>query len=134
MASVFTYGTLMYEEVWLRVVGSQLAGERATLEGYLRRQIKGDVYPAIYPGEGQVIGVLYAGLSDGDLVRLDAFEGDYYLRTQVEVETVSSGPVKSHTYVLKPEYYPLIGEEWSRVEFETSGLRQFISQYKGFHR
>jgi gamma-glutamylcyclotransferase (GGCT)/AIG2-like uncharacterized protein YtfP len=130
--NVFTYGTLMYEPVWERVVGSEARRESATLRGYIRRRIKMDVYPVIFPGRGEVEGVLYFGLSDRDLVTLDVFEGGYYQRTQAKVDTESDGSVTAYTYVLKLEHFRLIGGEWSRAEFESNGLRRFMTRYEGF--
>jgi len=134
MKNLFAYGTLMYEEVWNRVSASEVAGVRAMLDGYVRKRIRGDVYPVIIPGEGRVRGILYQDVSNQELARLDSFEGGYYLRVEVEVTREDSVAVKAFTYVLRPQHHGLIGGGWSQTEFELNGLHQFLKRYDGFER
>lgn len=132
--NLFTYGSLMYRQVWQRVVRGNYRAYQALLINYCRRQIKGDHYPVIFPGSenDQITGMLYLGLDQQDLTRLDHFEGSYYKRVDAAVHT-GGQLFNCQTYVLKPDYYHLISEtEWSEKKFEQSGLKAFSEKYIGF--
>jgi gamma-glutamylcyclotransferase (GGCT)/AIG2-like uncharacterized protein YtfP len=90
--SVFTYGSLMFERVWQRVVAGRYRRRPALLRGYRRLRVKGETYPALQRDDGAVVsGVLYLGVSDADLAALDAFEGADYRRIQVQVACLPEG-------------------------------------------
>ena len=131
MNNLFAYGSLMYEQVWQALFGEVFVGEVATLEGYSRRRIKGDVYPVIFPGDGSVQGILFRNLTEAIVEKLDRFEGDLYQRVQVEVMS-SSVLVPAFTYVLKKSHYGVIGDHWNKRAFESSDLSRFLSRYTGF--
>lgn len=134
LIDLFTYGSLMYREVWMQVVGREVSKERAVLKGYLRRRIKKDFYPVIFPGQGEVLGFLYHDVPFGKLAKLDTFEGRYYRRAQVNVKSASGDLVVAYTYVLRSDYYSLIDGDWDPAEFESNGLLRFLEQYEGFGR
>ena len=48
--NVFTYGSLMYEAVWSRVVRGQYPWVAARLPGFRRLAIRDAAYPAVVPG------------------------------------------------------------------------------------
>ncbi len=128
MPHVFTYGSLMFEPVWSRVVAGRYERRDAFLQGYERKGVRGEVYPVAVPGaaESRVRGIVYLGVSEDDLDRLDRFEGEsYYRRT----EQVAAGKIAlaAEVYVLKEEYYGVISpQEWDREAFRTSGIRTFL--------
>ena len=137
MNNLFTYGSLMFPEVWGRVVNGRYHSQHATLHGYVRRQVRGETYPAIIPGAaGSCLeGVIYHAISTDDLARLDCFEGDYYARTVVSVLTAAGKTLDTFAYVLKAEYRHILSrEEWDERAFEEEGVRRFLSDYWGFDR
>jgi gamma-glutamylcyclotransferase (GGCT)/AIG2-like uncharacterized protein YtfP len=137
MNNLFTYGSLMFPEVWGRVVDGRYRSQGATLRGFVRRQVRGETYPAIVPGAaGSCLeGVLYHGILPHDLARLDRFEGDCYVRTAVGVLSAAGSTVDAFAYVLKEEYrHILSAEEWDDAAFEKEGMRLFLSGYCGFDR
>ncbi|KAI9511123.1 hypothetical protein F5148DRAFT_1274448 [Russula earlei] len=103
MTAAFFYGTLMHPKILKRVLhndGSHLKICAAILTGYTRHKIKMADYPAILPyerskttllgreltaEERSVRGTLVAGLTARDVMYLDVFEGDEYVRSQVTV-------------------------------------------------
>ena len=96
---VFTYGSLMFPEVWNRVVRGRYQSCPARLEGYRRHALTDVSYPAIVAESGaEVEGVLYLDVDAADLARLDAFEGAEYRRAAVPVST-ASGTTTAQTYV-----------------------------------
>jgi len=134
MKTVFTYGSLMFAPVWQRIVTGHYASASAALEGYQRRAVKEEEYPAIFPANKshQVSGILYFAVSDCDLIRLDAFEGEYYQRTTVNVQ-MKNTTVVAQAYVLHPAFYSILSnQEWSAEAFAREGMNEFIEKYKGF--
>ncbi len=137
MYNLFTYGSLMFSEVWNRVVDGNYRSRHATLRGYVRRQLRGETYPAIVPapGESCVDGVLYCGIIPEDMARLDRFEGDYYTCSAVTVLTTAGAALDAYTYVLREQYHHMLSAEaWDTELFLKEGIQQFLSDYSGFDR
>ncbi|KAH7071115.1 AIG2-like family-domain-containing protein [Paraphoma chrysanthemicola] len=103
--TAFFYGTLMAPPVLHRVIwGSQtpptpahaslLHIRPAILHAHQRHKVKHADYPAILPTSAEantsVRGTLVTGLTDGDLWRLDIFEGSEYQRRKVQVRVLDS--------------------------------------------
>lgn len=129
---VFTYGSLMFDPVWRRVVAGACPSEPARLAGWARRRVRGETYPALVPqAGGRVEGVLYRQVAPDDLARLDAFEGDDYLRRDVTVLT-AAGPVTAQVYAWKAGNARLLDEDWLPTRFLEEGMARFIERYPGF--
>lgn len=134
--NLFVYGTLMYRSIWNRVVRGTYAGSQALLPGYERRRIQGVDYPALVRSSDTAAlrGVLYRGLAEDDLERVDRFEdeGDAYSRIRVTVELDGGDLVDAWSYLfLRSEL--LCEEVWSPHEFERSGMRSFVRTYARDH-
>ena len=70
--NLFAYGTLMWPGVLEAVTGRRLKGVNAILEGYIRLRVKGQHYPVVVPSPGDSVeGILYSGLTEGELRALD---------------------------------------------------------------
>ena len=132
MTHLFTYGSLMFEDVWNRLVRGNYLSQPATLMGYARRSVKNDEYPVIFQADELVEGVVYYDISEEDMITLDAFEGEYYERKEVEL-LVKNEPVHACVYVLKEHYFDIIDPKpWSEAHFATEGIKRFLANYKGF--
>jgi cation transport regulator ChaC len=60
MADVFTYGSLMYPEVFHALVPNHYESTRARLKDHVRREVSGEVYPGLKVEQGgEVWGVVY---------------------------------------------------------------------------
>jgi len=132
MPHVFTYGSLMFDTVWSRVVTGNYDRCEAILQGYDRKGILGEVYPVIVPSSvhSQVPGIVYRDVSRADLTRLDVFEGEYYFRRTDTVVTEKMETFPAEIYVLKEEYYTIISpREWDPVGFSTTGIHYFIHNH-----
>ena len=127
------YGSLMVPRVMHDVCGHARPGVPATLHGYRRRRLHGEHYPGIRPCAGESVdGVLYGGLSGAQFAALDAFEGDWYRRQAVPVET-AAGRREAQTYVLASDRGHLMSAEtWSLEAFLRHGLEAFVAGYRGF--
>jgi gamma-glutamylcyclotransferase (GGCT)/AIG2-like uncharacterized protein YtfP len=135
MTNIFTYGTLMFEEIWLQVVTGEYRKFRAILDGYDRKMARNEEYPVLYPHapSSQVEGFVYLDVSDADLEKLDYFEGDYYFRKSEDVLVLESGKMVAAVYVLKEEYYSIISHKnWDPDYFKTQEIDLFKNKYDGF--
>ena len=99
-----------------------------------RAPVAGADYPGMVPAaEGRVEGVLYLDLPASAWPCLDAFEGDEYQRSEVEVELADGRRLAAWTYVFKPEYAARLGEgEWDFARFLETGKVRFEALYMGF--
>ncbi len=130
MVHVFTYGSLMFDPVWSRVVSGSYERCGAILQGYDRKGVRHEVYPVIIPSaaHSQVRGIVYLDVSSSDLARLDQFEGEYYFRKTARVVTEEKKSIPAEVYVLKEEYYAILSnKEWDPAVFSTTGIQYFIS-------
>jgi gamma-glutamylcyclotransferase (GGCT)/AIG2-like uncharacterized protein YtfP len=129
MNAVFTYGSLMFADVWSRVVRGEYLQACAILPGYRLRAIREETFPAIIKtgNNDQVSGILYLDIDNSDLARLDEFEGDYYRRETVSV--ISAGKtIRAETFSLRAEFIHLLDERgWDAAEFERRDLKNFIA-------
>jgi len=152
---LFTYGTLMFPEVWQMVVGLEVGGRGsatlpAALAGYEIYRIRDAVYPGIIAAEsaltsnlqpqcasaGSVPGLLYLDVDAGAFERLDRFEGSEYRRQTVLVNCQDGRRLAAEAYVVTPEARHLLTEEsWTAAEFQARGhLAVFVAHYVGFGR
>ena len=132
--NVFTYGSLMYAGVWLRVVTGTYAQQKGVVRGFQRLRVNNEHYPGLIKGEGDVAGVVYIDVSAGDMARLDQFEGELYRRELVEVVVEDESRIQAFVYVIRDEFKGILGDTWSVEEFERQGLAEFVARYSGFER
>ncbi len=133
--NLFTYGTLMFSEIWRKVVGQDYPKIQATITGYQRRRIRGETYPALIQGShnDRVEGILYLGVSPEYLARLDRFEGETYERIEAKCHTGNGSAVPAFVYVFKQEYMKLVEDElWDPEWFLREGMEIFTESYLGF--
>ena len=126
--NVFTYGSLMFDEVWRRVVLGNYRHAQAVLDAHRRHAVRGATYPGVVPAPGrQVHGVVHFDVLPDDVARLDAFEGAPYERRAVLVE-VSGESLPAAVYVMRDPGC-LEPFDWDVAGFAHSGMREFIASY-----
>lgn len=124
--NVFTYGSLMFPEVWQRVVRGQYRSISATLDDHVRLAIVDETYPGMIARPGsQALGVLYFDVNADDLARLDHFEGHDYRRATLHVRTAGGEPVLAESYLYLPEQR-LSKQDWLPEEFQ---MQRFLQTY-----
>lgn len=131
MTAIFTYGSLMFADVWSRVVRGDYHQVAAILPGYRRHRIHNETFPAVIKGHmtNQVSGILYLDIDSDDLARLDEFEGDYYRRETVDVISAEN-IIRAETYILRDEFIHLLDEcGWDAAEFAQQHLAAFLKHY-----
>ena len=131
---LFAYGPLMCEDILRDVAGCRLRTSAATLQGYARRGVRGETYPALVPEDGaRVEGIVYRDVPDPAWARLDAFEGDMYERRQVRIHTDEGATLSAETYVVRPSFMDrLETTAWSFEGFLEGGKNRFLHGYEGF--
>jgi gamma-glutamylcyclotransferase (GGCT)/AIG2-like uncharacterized protein YtfP len=127
---LFSYGTLQFPEVLQAVTGCHLEGERAVLDDYACYTVKGKVYPAlIHEPRARTEGLVYTGIGDAHLRKLDDFEGNLYQRIRVCVTDEEGKPLQAWTYVVREAMRAqLTRTPWNREDFELEHLRAFLNK------
>ena len=126
MANVFTYGSLMFEPVWSRVVAGRYGQLAARLDGFDRFAVVGEDYPGAVPAPaGRIDGVVYLAVEEADVARLDDFEGADYRRTTVAVTAADGSTHAAETYVYLP-VDRLAPTGWAPESF---ALEHFLATY-----
>ncbi len=126
--NVFTYGSLMFDEVWRRVVTGRYRHAEAVLDAHRRHAVRGATYPGVVPAPGrQVRGVVHLDVLPDDVARLDAFEGTPYERRAVLVD-VSGEMLPASVYVMRDPAC-LEPVDWDAASFARTGMHEFIATY-----
>ena len=127
MKNVFVYGTLMFDEVLKHLLKANYRKINASLKGYKRGRIVGEVYPGIKSSlKNTVQGVLIFKLSDRDINILDKFESDYYKRTSVNVRGEDGKDYSAEVYLIRNKYRNrLLAADWDSEEFRKKYLTSF---------
>lgn len=133
MAHVFTYGSLMFPEVWSRVVRGHYDSARGTIHGFRRVGVRDKEHPAlIIAKDGAAIeGRVYFDVSADDVDRLDFFETARYARVCVSVNS-NEEPIVAEAY-LALNLEELTDTDWDVARFEREGLPKFLATYVAQH-
>ncbi|KAF2140200.1 uncharacterized protein K452DRAFT_273808 [Aplosporella prunicola CBS 121167] len=154
-----TTGTLMAPAVLHRVCHgtptpndfqkSLLTARPALLPSYRRHKVRFADYPAILPDVDPaacVRGTFVTGLTDGDIWRLDLFEGSEYKRERVRVKVLAADggidaagvahhdtketgeEVEVETYVWIAGKHKLEDEEWDFDEFVREKIGRWVGR------
>jgi len=118
----------------------------ALLESHRRHRVKYMSYPAITPCTGSSVrGSVVTGLTQGDIYRLDIFEGDQYLRKKVKVkvlknvgleDSIQTGEPEEHapeeveaeTYIWRNDLSELEDGEWDFEEFKRERMHYWMGE------
>jgi gamma-glutamylcyclotransferase (GGCT)/AIG2-like uncharacterized protein YtfP len=135
---VFTYGTLMFPEVWQAVVGRPFATIAGHVSGYALYRVRNAVFPGMIltTSDAPVAGIVYLDVDHDAVARLDQFEDDFYRRQSVAV-TCDDGRLREADAYLVPEEHraELTDQPWTCQAFAESGdLAHFMARYRGFLR
>ncbi|HXH71763.1 MAG TPA: gamma-glutamylcyclotransferase [Mariprofundaceae bacterium] len=129
---LFTYGSLMFDDVWQKLAVGQYATLPASLSGYARKCVNDDSYPVVFKSDVKmtVDGLLYLNVTPQDFAVLDEFEGEYYTREVVEVRLSEGTPLLAATYVLKDAYRHIASDQdWDVDCFANVGIHHFLERY-----
>jgi len=101
---LFAYGTLTDEAFVAGLLERPVRPEAARLPDFELLELEGFGYPTVFAAEGEEVqGVLYRGLTEEDLRRLDAYEGvgeGLYLRLTARVVAGEGEPEEAFFYAV----------------------------------
>jgi hypothetical protein len=120
-------------------LAASLSIKPAILHEYCRHRVEQADYPGIIPEKGHTVrGTYVTGLTEHDVMHLDAFEGSEYRRRKVKVVLLkpdgqndlveSGGEVQTETYVLTAGFHRLEKEEWDYEVFRKEKLYRWVDQ------
>ena len=134
MQNLFTYGSLMCEDIMFAVAGGPLSHTPALLLDYCRFLVKNEQYPGVVPSNsGSVKGIVYHHISPEGWSSLDRFEGEMYSRCPVTILYENGAEAQVYRYVFKPEFrQQLTGQGWEFETFLRHGKRIFQTRYSGY--
>jgi gamma-glutamylcyclotransferase (GGCT)/AIG2-like uncharacterized protein YtfP len=122
---VFTYGSLMYPDVFLQVTGCNPESVTAVAHHWSRYGLKNRTYPGAIPDfrkSASIAGVIWLDVTPMALAALDRFEGHEYRRVAIEVIS-QLGPHRAQIYEwLMPDE---LDGAWDPIEFERSHRQNF---------
>lgn len=135
---VFTYGSLMFPEVWQIVVGREFESVEGFVTGYSVFRVRRGAYPGLIatPAQEVVRGLVYLDVDAASIARLDRFEGRFYERHSLAVACSDGRRRTADAYVV-PERNRrgLTAEPWTASEFVTGGgIADFTRRFQGFSR
>jgi gamma-glutamylcyclotransferase (GGCT)/AIG2-like uncharacterized protein YtfP len=136
---VFTYGSLMFPEIWQAVVvGREFETIEGTVSGYSVYRVRRGAYPGMIASaaENIVRGRVYLDVDSASVARLDRFEGRFYERLTLPVTCTDGQQRMAAAYVVPKRHdHGLTSETWTAEEFVASGgIVEFTRRFHGFSR
>ncbi len=134
MMNIFTYGTLMFNQVWRQVVKGNYKSKPGILFGYECRALKEEIHPCLIKGSpvNKVEGVIYFNVVDSDVQILDRFEGLEYKKVKENCLLQNGAKVVTETYIWNGSLELVSSEPWDAERFEKEEIQLFVQRYKGF--
>jgi gamma-glutamylcyclotransferase (GGCT)/AIG2-like uncharacterized protein YtfP len=128
--NLFCYGTLIHPQIISAVIGRLPRSEPARLNGYQIYSVKSTPYPALINCDTATVdGIVYQGLSPGEMQLLDDYEGDEYQRRQ-SVLLIGDNRLSAWVYVYKSQYRNrLAGQGWDYTQFVERHLSVYLARF-----
>jgi gamma-glutamylcyclotransferase (GGCT)/AIG2-like uncharacterized protein YtfP len=135
---VFTYGSLMFPEVWKIVVGREFETVKGTLASHSIFRVRDATFPGIIAASSECVvqGLVYLNVDAASVERLDRFEDDFYERRSLPIECRDGLRRNADAYTVPPQHRQVLtAEPWAAETFVSSGgLADFIQRFQGFSR
>ncbi len=125
---LFCYGTLQVPDVIKAVTGRVHKGIKAILPGYAMYKVKNTEYPGVVPSSNsETVGILYTGIIKEELEVIDLFEGDLYIRKQLNVIQQNNKICKAWVYIISDQNKGKLSKDpWNLKDFLKNDLKNFI--------
>ena len=126
--NVFTYGSLMFPEVWRRVAGQDHCAAPATLAAHAAWKVRGQSYPGLTEAPDEATkGIVYFEVEPEAAGRLDTFEGSFYTRVPVSVRLSDGRMIPAQVYLVNKAFRNSLSDErWDAEEFRIRHLASFL--------
>lgn len=127
--NVFTYGSLMFDEVWRAVVGRTGPSVAGQLTDHEAWKLAGQTFPGLAPAPGRLVnGRIWQGVTETELGKLDVFESGIYDRQLLAVRAEDGTTLPCWAYIVRPDSRTLLlPDPWDREEFARLHLRDFLA-------
>ena len=124
---VFTYGSLMFADVFGEVTGQLNHSRPAILTRWRRYGLRGLTYPGAVRtdhADDCIEGVLWLDVAPAAIAKLDLFEGEQYRRVTVQVQTVDglSHEAQIYEWLLHSQ----LEGAWSPERFSRDHRASFV--------
>lgn len=130
--NLFAYGTLMFPEIWNRVVGGEFRRQSASVRGMVIYRAAGELFPVMVSGRDDDVaeGVVLFDLTASEMVALDAYESDLYERVEVTAALDDGRNVLAQAYLLpKRHASAATRERWSADWFRERAMASYIERF-----
>jgi len=127
--SLFTYGTLMFAEVWRRIGIGEFQSQPATLQGFAVYRLRDATLPGMFRTSNgdQTSGLIYHGLDEDVLFELDAYESDLYKRIAVQATAADGQVIDCQAYVIpESRRKALTDKPWDATWFKQHELANYL--------
>ncbi len=124
----FFYGTMKDAEVFAVVAGRPLSADgcdAATLAGYRLARVRDECYPCLAPSAGgETDGLVVSDLSQGEIDRINFFEGNDYCPETVAVTLTASRQAVAATTFLNSSSVDAEETAWRYAEWRVSAEKE----------
>jgi gamma-glutamylcyclotransferase (GGCT)/AIG2-like uncharacterized protein YtfP len=126
--NLFVYGTLLFPEILKKVTGQAFRRSFAVLRGYAEFMVRGETFSGLIPfPDRSMEGVIYHDVDAAAFRRIDAFEGDLFVRKEVTVETEDGEWVEAEAYCIRPRQRKrLTTRAWDEDVFRDKHLKRVL--------
>lgn len=127
--NVFTYGSLMFDEVWRGVTGRLAESVPGVLADHAAWRLRGQNFPGLAPAPGhQTAGRIWLAVTPDELARLDEFESGLYERRLFDVRAGNGRRLNCWAYEVRSDSRSLLEPAlWDPEEFRQRHLAGFLS-------
>jgi len=129
--NLFAYGTLMFPEIWERVVGGEFRHVPATVHGFSVYRAAGQLFPVmVAAGEhDSVAGIVIYDPTAAELATLDAYESEIYERIDVSAVLADGRIERAQAYLLPAAMRHLASREaWTADWFRREAMAAYMKQ------
>jgi gamma-glutamylcyclotransferase (GGCT)/AIG2-like uncharacterized protein YtfP len=129
---LFAYGTLIFPEIWQRVVVREFEKKPATLKGFVAYRIIGDLFPVLIPGSAsnETAGIVYFDLDEQTIEQLDAHESTLYEREEVTAVLDDGRAVRCQAYILAARNRRFASDtRWTPDWFQREAMPTYIANH-----
>jgi len=129
--NLFAYGTLMFPEIWERVVGGEFRHVPATVHGFAVYRAAGQLFPVMMAASENdaVAGIVIYDLTAADLATLDDYESDIYERIDVSAVLADGRVERAQAYLLPaPMRHLASRESWTADWFRREAMAAYLKQ------
>lgn len=127
--NLFVSGPLMFRDVIQAVAGKTFPMQDGVLRGYIQFTLEQDGQSAMIPFPDRVVdGLVYLGVDEEALARIDAFEGALFERVEVSVESPAGEWIEAEAYCIKLSRKRLLtSREWDEDEYRQNHLQKVLA-------